>query len=128
LKHRPEAFLPLTRMELLFRIRRWVDVPIGKVLCSRPAGEATMSETEVMGHTKDPAPQILARLLLLQMLKEGEENFLDDLLGVVSLQTDGNKIAQQTVSVLIEETENFVLEQTETVGVDGPGGPSGVRQ
>jgi hypothetical protein len=62
------------------------------------------------------------------MLKKSEENFLDDLLGVVRLQTNGKEIAQQTVAVLIEETENLVLEQTEAVGLDGPGGPSGVRQ
>jgi hypothetical protein len=70
----------------------------------------------------------LARFLLLQILKESEENLLDDFLGVVRLQTNGNEIAQQTVAVLIEETENLMLEQAEAVGLEGPSGPSGVRQ
>ena len=62
------------------------------------------------------------------MLEQRQKNLLDDFLGVVRLQTNGNEIAQQTVAVLIEETENLMLEQAEAVGLEGPSGPSGVRQ
>ena len=57
---------------------------------------------QIPRHAKDPTPKILSRFSLFQMLEQKQERFLNDLLAIVSGQTQDQQITQKAVTQLVE--------------------------
>ena len=62
-----------------------------------------------MRHPEHPATKIFARFAALQMLKQGKEYLLDDFFSVRNREAETDKIPQQPVSELIEESNDFLF-------------------
>jgi hypothetical protein len=62
-----------------------------------------------MSHAKNPAAQIHPALSLLQMLKQRQENFLNNLLAIMSSQSQRQQIPQHPVPQLIEKPNHFLF-------------------
>jgi hypothetical protein len=88
----------LSRRQLLFRIRRWVKPPFRPV-GSRPVARSlvrlTRLQSKIMRDAEDPSAKVLPRPAQLEMAEEGQEHFLDDLLGVVHGYAERKGIPEQ---------------------------------
>jgi hypothetical protein len=64
-----------------------------------------------MSHSKQPGAQTLARLASPQVLKQGQEGFLQNFFAIRWGQSKAEEVAQQPVTKLIEELDHFLLKR-----------------
>jgi hypothetical protein len=62
-----------------------------------------------MSHPKNPSAQILPRSSFLQVLKQGQKNFLDHFFAILRGKAESQQVAHQPASQLVKQLDDFLL-------------------
>jgi hypothetical protein len=74
-------------------------------------GLTALPESKIVSDAKQPTLQILPRLTALQVLKQGEKDFLYNFLSILDRQAERKRVAKQPVAELVEEIDHFLFER-----------------
>ena len=70
-------------------------------------GRTELFQSEIVGNTEDPSPEVVTTLSLLQVLKQCQKDLLDHFFSVLNIQSERHEVAQKRNPKLFKELDDL---------------------